>query len=355
VPNELCRKRVCEEMIGLNHAIHEAPHVLTWELTRACALHCRHCRAKAIVHRDASELSLAEIERVLDDLEGYEWPPVIVFTGGDPLERPDLDEILQAAGKRQIRTAMAPSVTARLNEETIARWQALGVRSVALSLDGASARVHDGFRGVPGTYQRTMEMAGQVVSHGMRLQINTAVGTYTASELEALGDRVQSLGVSSWEIFFVVPTGRARLSEALSPEQIEERLIWIADYAQTVEFRVTVVAAPQYRRVLERTMPDNKRPSLREGRGFAFIDHQGFVYPSGYLPLKAGNVREEGFRTIYQESPLLTALRDVSLLKGQCAHCEWNRSCGGSRARAYAVTGDVFAADPGCIYAAVGG
>jgi len=153
----------------------------------------------------------------------------------------------------------------------------------------------------------------------------------------------------------VVPTGRARLAEELAPEKIEQTLSWVAEYAQSVEFRVTVVAAPHYRRVLEGVLPDNPRPSLREGRGFAFIDHQGFVYPSGYLPLKAGNVKEQGFRAIYQDSPLMTALRDASLLKGECGRCAWTLTCGGSRARAYAVTGDVFAADPGCIYAAVGG
>lgn len=335
----------------MKNAGYLSPHVLTWELTRACALHCRHCRAKAIRHRDSMELSLSEIERVIDDLAGYEWPPVVVFTGGDPLERDDLPDILRVAAARGIRVAIAPSVTPRLTDGVVHQWSDLGVKSVALSLDGASALVHDAFRGTPGTFARTIEVSNAVVSEALRLQINTSVGTYTLGELDRLGELVQALKVSSWEIFFVVPTGRAGRGEALGPEQIERSLEWIAEYSKTVGFRVTVVAAPQYRRVLEGVQPDSPRPSLREGRGFAFIDHQGFVYPSGYLPLKAGNVREQSFRAIYEAAPLMTALRDTRLLNGECGQCAWSLSCGGSRARAYAMTGDVFASDPGCIYA----
>ena len=331
-----------------------SPHVVTWELTRACALHCRHCRAKAVRQRDRLELSLTEMGPVLDDLASYDGPPVLVFTGGDPLEREDLPEILEAAAVRKLHTAMAPSVTPRLTLDVLKTWRDLKVGSVALSLDGSRPKSHDGFRQSPGTFIRTIEMARAIVSQGMRLQVNTSVGTYTKEELPAIGQLVKALGVSSWEIFVVVPTGRAGLGEALTAPQIEAILRWIAEYSQTVAFRVTVVGAPQYRRVLDGASPTSRRPPLREGRGFAFIDHQGFVYPSGYLPLKAGNVRYLGFQAIYREAPLMADLRDASLLKGPCGRCAWTLLCGGSRARAYAVTQDVFASDPGCLYAVEG-
>ncbi len=334
------------------NGMYDAPHVVTWELTRACQLHCRHCRARAKANRDADELTVGEITQVMDDLAQFEWPPIIVFTGGDPLERPDLPTILSAARERGLRTAVAPSVTPRLTCERIAEWKELGVASVALSLDGATEAVHDGFRGAAGIYRRTLDMAKTVVECGLRLQINSSVAKSTWVELESLGDMVKALRVSSWELFFVVPTGRAAMiAEALEAEQIERHLAWIAKYAQSAAFRVTVVAAPQYQRVVEQTMGMTARPMFREGRGVIFIDRRGLVFPSGYLPVVAGNVRRASFTEIYQNSPVLRSLRDPSQLSGRCGTCAWSRTCGGSRSRAFAVTGDMLQSDPGCMLA----
>ncbi len=332
--------------------MYDAPHVVTWELTRACQLHCRHCRAQARVNRDTDELTVSEISQVMNDLAQFEWPPIIVFTGGDPLERPDLPAILSAARARGLRTAVAPSVTPRLTAERISEWKELGVSSVALSLDGATEAVHDGFRGAQGIFRRTLEMARAVVDSGLRLQINSSVAKSTAVELEPLGDLVKVLKVSSWEIFFVVPTGRAAMiAEALEAEQIERHLTFIAKYAQSAAFRVTVVAAPQYQRVVEQTTEVTARPMFREGRGVIFIDRRGLVFPSGYLPVVAGNLRRTSFSEIYQESPTLRSLRDPNQFSGRCGTCQWSRTCGGSRARAFAVTGDMLQSDPGCILA----
>lgn len=335
----------------------EGPRVLSWEVTRACPLHCRHCRANAISHRSADELRLDEMVAVMDDIgSAFRHPPVVVLTGGDPLERPDLDQIIAAAITRGLTVAIAPSVTPHLTLDVVQRWRDAGVRAVSISLDGASAISHDRFRGVPGTFDRSLAIAEKVVALGLSLQINTSISTFTLSELLPLSSLVQWLGVSSWELFFVIPTGRARLVDTLDAQEMESTLIWLADWAPSQPFRVTTVGAPQWIRVLHDRHPEMPlRVVAREARGFAFIDHHGDVYPSGYLPVAAGNVRSESFSTIYRSSALFRSLRDPDRLTGRCGRCAYRIACGGSRARAYAVTGNLYADDPGCFLAASSG
>jgi radical SAM protein with 4Fe4S-binding SPASM domain len=328
----------------------EAPHVVTWEVTRACQLHCRHCRARAIPRRNPQELSLDEMVSVLDDLANhFSHPPILVLTGGDPLERPDLNSIISAAIERRIVTAIAPSVTPKLTEDVITQWAKLGVRSVSLSLDGVDATTHDAFRGVRGTFDRTLEMANVIVQYGLKLQINTSISRQTVPQIHAMASLVQFLGVSSWELFFVIPTGRARIADALSADEIEEVLQWLVEFAPQKPFRLTTVGAPQWSRILHQHNPGSPaRVVAREARGFAFIDHLGQVYPSGYLPVSAGSVRERLFSQIYRDSELFQLLRNPSRFEGLCASCDYRDACGGSRARAYAVTGNLAASDPGC-------
>ncbi len=266
----------------MNYA--EAPHVVTWELTRACKLHCQHCRAQAASKRHPDELSLNEMYWVLDDLAtSFSRPPVLVFTGGDPLERPDLPHIIGAAVDRGLVTALAPSVTPHLTDEVIREWKKAGVHSVSLSLDGMNATTHDRFRGFPGTFDRTLEIADVIVREGLALQLNTSIGPKTAMQLTHLASLVKFLHVTSWELFFVIPVGRARPVDALSAEQIEKALLWLADFALDQPFRITVVGAPHWTRVTHQLLPQSPmRMIAREARGFAFIDHLGNVYPSGY-------------------------------------------------------------------------
>ena len=328
----------------------DAPHVLTWEVTRACQLHCRHCRARAIPRRNPDELTLDEMRPILDDLsENFSHPPILVFTGGDPLERPDLDNVIRESVKRGLITAIAPSVTPRLTPEVIERWRDLGVHSVSLSLDGADAMTHDAFRGVRGTFDRTVEMAGYIVKAGLKLQINSSISQQTVNQLTAMASLVKFLHVTSWELFFVIPTGRARVMDALSGEDIERVLKWLVEFAPDQSFRITTVGAPQWARVLHQHAPERPvRMVAREARGFAFIDHRGDVFPSGYLPVSAGSVRLQLFSDIYRRSALFQDLRDPSLFQGECGLCEYRDACGGSRARAYAMTGSAMASDPGC-------
>lgn len=330
----------------------QAPMLIAWELTRACALKCRHCRATAIPARNAGELSLAEISRVLEEVADLRpHRPIMIFTGGDPTERPDLSEILARSVSLGLVTAVSPSVTPRLTDDVIAGWTRAGVHTVSISIDGPTAEVHDHFRGVPGTFEASLAAARSVVAHGLPLQVNTSVSAETPGSLESMAALVRDLGARRWELFFVIGTGRARDLPALSAEATESALVWLARHAPTAPYRITTVAAPQFRRVREELAGPGQRPegpAVKEGRGFAFIDHLGNVAPNGYLPLAAGNVRGESFSAIYRESPLFRVLRDASQLRGRCGRCPFREVCGGSRARAYAVTGDILAEDPAC-------
>ena len=330
----------------------KVPMLVAWELTRACALKCRHCRATAIPGRNPGELGLADISRVLEELANLRpHRPVMIFTGGDPTERPDLSEILRRSISLGLVTAVSPSVTPRLTEEVIAAWARLGVHTVSISIDGPSSEVHDRFRGVPGTFDASLTAARSVVAHGLQLQVNTSISSETPGSFESMAGLVRDLGARRWELFFVIGTGRARELPSLSADDTESALDWLARHAPTAPYRITTVAAPQFRRVREALTggaPHPEGPAVKEGRGFAFIDHLGNVAPNGYLPLAAGNVRSETFSAIYQESPLFRVLRDASRLRGRCGRCPFREVCGGSRARAYAVTGDILAEDPAC-------
>lgn len=332
----------------------EAPFLVTWELTRACALRCRHCRADAIPDRAPGELDTREVEKTLEELAGLRpRAPTIIFTGGDPAERPDLTEIVERSVGLGLSTAIAPSVTPRLTEALIAGWAREGVRTVSISLDGPTANDHDRFRGVPGTFAASLLAARCIVDHGIQLQINTSICRETVSGLDAMAALASELGAQRWELFFVVPTGRARVLTPLSAEETESILRWLAGFSPTAPYRMTAVAAPQFRRVrAERATSgrDLGGPSIKEGRGFAFIDHLGNIAPNGYLPLAAGNVRTEPFAAVYRDSPLFRVLRDAGQLRGRCGRCPYRDLCGGSRARAYAMTGDILAEDPACPY-----
>jgi radical SAM protein with 4Fe4S-binding SPASM domain len=328
----------------------DAPRLVMWELTRACALHCRHCRAQAIPRREPDELDFTEITRVMEDLQAFTPLPTLILTGGDPLERPDLPAIIGAAVERGFSVAMAPSVTPRLSADVVRGWAEAGVRAVSLSLDGPTAAVHDRYRGVPGTFQKTLEMAAAVRHAGLGLQINTSVAPFTVGGLRDMGSLVQELGVTSWEVFFVIPTGRAGARETLTADAQEAWLEWLAAFRRTVGFRVTAVGAPQFKRWADgpAALLASDMPAMREAQGMLFISHRGDVYPSGYMPLRAGNVREQSVSTVYRHSDVFVGLRDPDRLEGRCGVCAYRRVCGGSRARAYAVTGNPWADDPNC-------
>ena len=344
-----------------------APFTIAWELTRACAYACQHCRAEAQPRRDPQELDTQDALRLIDQLAGFGTHPILVLTGGDPLMRRDLFEIASHATERGLRVALTPTATALPTRSRMARAREAGVRRVAFSLDAYEPEVHDRFRGFPGSFARTRASMANAAAEGLPLQINTTVCAQNVDQLERMAAMLTEWGIVQWSVFFLVPTGRGRDLEMLDAAGHERVLGWLHELTRTAPYDIKATAAPQYRRIAMQsggTMPGAgyhfgdglARPpkGVNDGRGFMFVSHRGEVMPSGFLPLSAGSVRQEDPVTIYRRAPLFRALRDPANLKGKCGDCEFREVCGGSRARAYAVTGDVFAEDPSCPYTPTG-
>ena len=367
----------------MHHDASERPFIVIWEVTRACQLVCTHCRADAIRTRSPLELSTHEGRTLLDDLASFGTPrPLVVLTGGDPFERPDLAELVAHGTSLGLSMALSPSVTARLTRPVLVELHDAGAKAVSLSLDGATAQSHDSFRGVAGVFDATLDAARTVRDVGFRLQINTTVTRGNVHELPRILQSVIDLGASLWSVFFLVPTGRGKDLEPLTATDEEEVLHWLHDVSALMAIKTT--EAPHYRRVAIQRVgverlddafpvgplrsrlradttdlftghePRRRHPrapiDVNSGRGFAFVDHIGAVYPSGFLPIAAGSVRDQPFPQIYRESELLQALRSPDAFGGRCGHCEFRALCGGSRSHAYATTGDPFAEDPSCLH-----
>ena len=326
----------------------ETPLIVTWELTQACSLSCDHCRADAIEERHPDELTTEEGRALIDQAAAFDPPPVLVFSGGDPLERPDVFDLVEYATDR-VPTAVTPAPTDDLDRETVERFADEGVHRMALSLDGATADSHDAFRGETGSFERVQRAADWAADAGLGVQVNTTVTGETVAELPAIAERVADLGAVMWEVFFLVPVGRGAELAGLAPRRAEETLSWLYEHSRDADYRVITVEAPHYRRVAsERSDGTARVGSTRAGRGFVFVSHTGEVYPSGFMPVAVGDVRERSLPSIYRESDLLRALRDADEFAGACGSCPHRRQCGGSRSRAYATTGDPLGSDPLC-------
>ena len=371
----------------MHHDPSERPFIVIWEVTRACQLACTHCRAEAIRSRNPFELTTTEGKRLLDELASFGTPrPLVVLTGGDPFERPDLPELVAHGTQVGLSMALSPSVTDRLTRPVLVELHKAGAKAISLSLDGASARTHDAFRGVDGVFDATLEAARTVRDIGFRLQINTTVTSSNVRELPEILRTVIDLDAALWSVFFLIPTGRGKLLEPLTAADEEEVLHWLHDVSSFIAVKTT--EAPHYRRLaIQRSRahdideafptgplraalrvdtarllagqePQRRRPrppiDVNSGRGFAFVDHVGTVYPSGFLPAPAGSVRSTPFPEIYRTSPLLQSLRDPDGFGGRCGQCEFRTVCGGSRSHAFAVTGDPLAEDPSCLYEPAG-
>lgn len=331
----------------------DAPRILTWEVTQACGLECDHCRADAIPDRDPAELTTPEGKRLLEDVARFDPAPILVFSGGDPLERPDLFELVEHARSLGLTTAVTPAPTDNLDRAAIERFADAGVHRMALSLDGATAERHDAFRGEAGSFDLVRRAAEQAADAGLSLQVNTTVTAETVHDLDAVADLVAELGAVMWEVFFLVPTGRGDQLAGLGPVETDQVLTWLYRRARDAPYRVITVEAPQYRRVaaeVERAESgeDPRVGSTRAGKGFLFVSHTGEVYPSGFLPASVGDVREGDVVELYRTAPLLERLRDEDALEGPCGDCRWRSRCGGSRSRAHATTGNPLASDPLC-------
>ena len=360
-----------------------SPHLVFWETTKACSLACRHCRASAQTEALAGELSTQEGFELIDQIASMPGAsPILVFTGGDCFAREDLTQLIGYARVRSIRVGVAPSVTERLTRERMEQLYALGVRSVSISLDGSNAKSHDTLRGIPGHFERTLDALRMMRDMGFRLQVNTTVMKGNALEMTEILALLNEVGVSIWEVFFLVGVGRGVQLQEVGPEVAEDVCHFLADAAES-GMTVRTVEAPFYRRVLaqrekfdtehlrshfalgetyDALSADMERLGLQrrrrdhgpstlatgDGRGIIFVGYDGDVHASGFLPISLGNVRAESLGAIYAENPLLVSLR-AGLLDGECGHCDFRRLCGGSRARAYARTGRVLEDDPSCV------
>lgn len=352
--------------------IYDRPLRVYWEITRACDLACRHCRAEAVPEAHPEELTTAEARRLLEGLTAFGEPlPHLVLTGGDPLKRADLWALIGMARDLGLRVSVAPSATPLLTGQALHRLRAAGVDAISLSLDGSSAERHDAIRGIAGTYERTREAAAVAREARLPFQVNTLVCAETVDDLPAIYDDVVAMGAARWSLFFLVTVGRGQMLQAISAEEAERVLIWAASLTRGPGRPiVTTTEAPQLRRVAVQLRRANggARPEatahpghathaagVRDGNGVLFISHTGDVSPSGFMEIPTGNVRHEEIADIYRNAPLFRQLRDADGFQGRCGECEYRWVCGGSRARAWSASGNPLAEDPLCTYVPGGG
>lgn len=345
----------------------QKPLVVIWETTQACDLACVHCRACAQPRRSPQELTTEEARKFINDVADLE-PPIFIITGGDPLKRHDIYHLVEHAASLGLRPALTPSVTPLLTRTAIGELKNVGLARLAVSLDGSTPRLHDSFRGVPGSYFRTLEALAWANEARLPVQVNTCITRRNLRDLDNLASVLQHFRIVLWSAFFLVPTGRGQLADLPTAQECEQAFAHLYRLARQVPFKIKTTEAQHYRRFvlqhrLQHETPHTARwmtegvehgvPGLlpiNDGKGFIFVSHTGEVFPSGFLPISAGNVRKHSLGDLYRNSPLFKALRDTSKLEGKCGVCEFREVCGGSRARAYALTGNPFAEEPCCVY-----
>ncbi|WP_292320365.1 TIGR04053 family radical SAM/SPASM domain-containing protein [Caldisphaera sp.] len=364
----------------------EKPILIFWETTKACGLACKHCRAEAITKPLPNELSHEESIKLIDQISEFGRPsPILVLSGGDPLMRNDIWELIEYAKEKGIVTALSPSVTPLLNDNTIEKISKYGVSSVSISIDSPYKEIHDKIRGIPGTWDRSIEVVRKMNEKGIKVQINTSVMKSTVEGLPDMVDLlINKLNVRVWEVFYLIPVGRGKFDEDLTKNEWEDVSSFLYE-ASKYNITIRTSEGPIFRRVtwlyksLERKGIDHEKiikhgklyydlvsrlreklgkpkneskaetHGTRDGRGIVFVSHDGYVYPSGFLPYPAGNIKTRSIIDIYRNSELFKKLRS-SQIKGKCGLCEFKNICGGSRARSFAYTGDPLDEDPSCLY-----
>ncbi|TWU21769.1 radical SAM protein [Bythopirellula polymerisocia] len=337
-----------------------SPLLVFYEVTQACGLVCTHCRACAKLEADPNELSTADSLRLIDQLSNFPDPPMLVLTGGDPLCRTDIYQLIEHATAAGLETSITPSATLLVTREAVRRLRYSGIHRMAISIDGANSETHDSVRGVTGSFARSLEILKDAQQLGLPTQVNTTLTPGNFSQIEELAKLIATFDIVLWSVFFLVPVGRAAFSGRLSAEQCEvafERL-WTQSHRQP--YRIKTTEAPHYRRYSlqqERLSPSERKvpapfraTGINDGKGVLFVGHTGEIYPSGFMPLCCGQFPQQDVVQVYQESPLLKDLRNPNRLEGKCRQCEYRTICGGSRARAYALTENPFAEEPDCAY-----
>jgi AdoMet-dependent heme synthase len=354
------------------------PHIVAWESTVACNLACVHCRASAQTEPAADELTTAEVFDLIDQLADFGQanfgPPIFVVSGGEPLMRPDIYDIAAYGTRQGLRVAVSPNGTL-LTQEAVSNLIEAGVRRISVSIDGSTAARHDAVRGVPGAFEGAMQGLNRCRAAGLGFQLNTTVMRQTRDDLAAVRDLAVRIGAEAWHVFMLVPTGRGKIDDEVSPEEYEAILdeIYAMTLSSPIPIRVTCgphfqrIVAQNRRRSVQGEAPNLVRPrgnghgrhpgsldrttrGCLAGDGYCFISHRGDVTPCGYFPVVAGNVRQQPLAEIYTESALFRALRDLEGYHGKCGACEFLKVCGGCRARALSLSGDYLAEEPYCVY-----
>lgn len=340
------------------------PFVVFYEVTRACDLKCKHCRACAQPNRHPNQLKHEQSKLLLDQFASFEKPPVVVLTGGDPMKRKDIFELIRYGVRLGLQMAMTPSATPLMTRDAVFRLRRAGLTRLAVSLDSHDPETHDAFRGVPGSYDHTLQIIAWAREAGLPVQINTTITNRNVDQVDALAELLGQLGIVLWSVFFLIPVGRGLAEQRIKAEEYEQVFEKLFAHARKQRYGIKTTEAHHYRRfVLLRSGDPQHQPGgpppgriqrapigVNDGKGVFFVSHTGTVYPSGFMPIACGKFPRESVVDIYRNSPLLQSLRDGDRLKGKCGVCDFRSICGGSRARAYALTRDPLAAEPDCVF-----
>ncbi len=345
---------------------HHSPFIVFWEITQACDLVCKHCRASAQPDRHPEEIRGNICQELIHQLTQFPYKPTLILTGGDPLKREDVFDIVRLGTEAGLSMAMTPSVTPLLTDQVLYQLKKAGLKRIAFSLDGADSFTHDAIRGIPGSFDRTIKIIKSAYSIGLPIQINTTISKRNFHQINEIAEFISHLNITLWSVFFLIPVGRATNEERIEPQQYEEAFYSLWQHTKTKKYSIKTTEAPHYRRFilqkngnLQKGLTKQERDSiftqrsplgLNDGKGCLFISHKGEIFPSGFLPIEAGRFPQDSIVSIYQESPVFKVLRNPDALKGKCGRCEFRKVCGGSRARAFALTGDYLASEPDCIY-----
>ncbi|MDG6244702.1 MAG: heme b synthase [Methanolobus sp.] len=339
------------------------PRLIAWETTAGCNLSCKHCRGASTEKKPDGELTTKEAFHFIDEIKQM-GNPILILSGGEPLVRDDIFQIAEYATEKGLRVAMAtngtlvtPAITKKMRDS--------GIQRVSISLDGSSPINHDDFRCMPGAFQGAMRGIENLKEAGIGFQINPTITKRNVDEIPAILEMAKNLGADALHIFLLVPTGRGKEleEEEIPPVEYERILNWFYERQKDAGIQLKATCAPHYFRIMrQRAEKEGIEISVKThgyeamtkgclgGTGFCFVSSTGDVYPCGYLPALAGNIKQQSFRDIWENSKVFNDLRDVSKLKGKCGRCEYNTVCGGCRARAYAATGDYLDEEPYCIY-----
>jgi radical SAM protein len=363
-----------------------SPLMFYYEVTQACDLVCKHCRASAQEKPHPEELDTRQAKALIDQVATFPHRPTMVMTGGDPLKRRDLFELVRHATAVGLHVALTPSATPLATRDAFQRAREAGVRALGISLDGADAQTHDAFRGWEGSFDRTLRMLADARDLGLPVQVNTSITRRNFKQIDQIAALLAGQGIAMWAVFFLVPVGRGVEEQRIKPEEYEIAFERLWHHARHQPYAVKTTEAPHYRRYVlqhggdplagpkvppgeglgtvpisaERKWdcPPPPRERLRhraplgvgDGKGIMFVGQTGEIYPAGFLPLCCGRFPQDSVVEVYQNHPTFRALRDPDRFGGHCGFCEYRYVCSGSRARAYAVTGDPLAAEPDCVY-----